>query len=142
MKNSKCPYCGGKVLYSKDSTHIYKKNYGGVYYCENYPKCDAYVGVHRRTVKPLGRLANKELRQAKQLAHYYFDFLWKYKKENDKCKNARDLAYNWLSQQLDIPLKYTHIGMFDLEECQSVVNLCKPYVYRLKDKENDKRWIL
>lgn len=67
MKDTKCPYCGGKVLFSKTSDIIYGKNYSAIYYCEHYPKCDAYVGTHKGTTKSLGRLANKELREKRKM---------------------------------------------------------------------------
>lgn len=134
---SKCPYCGEEVLYSKDSDFIYGRNYGGVFYCKSYPKCDAYVGTHNsKKPKALGRLANEDLRLAKKRAHKYFDRLWKAKmKLGYKKQVARSLGYKWLSQQLGIEPKYTHIGMFDIETCQRVVFLCKPYSERLGYKD-------
>lgn len=133
MKGTLCPYCGGKVKYNHTSEFIYGKNYGGVYYCSNFPKCDSYVGTHRGTKKSLGRLANAKLREKKKLAHYYFDYLWKEKRKRG-TKDARTLGYIWLSKQLNIPFHKTHIGMFDETTCDRVVNLCKPYVLRLQKK--------
>lgn len=136
MKGSLCPYCGSEVEFKKDSTFIYGRNYGPVYYCTNYPFCDAYVGCHKGTHKSLGRLANKELRLKKGEAHYYFDFIWKAKRSLKKrsSKNARDKGYVWLSNELGIPKEYTHIGMFDIETCERVISLCKPYVDNILNK--------
>ena len=48
-----CPYCGAVSILT-DSKVVYGKSYGMIYLCRNYPKCDAYVGVHKRTNEPLG----------------------------------------------------------------------------------------
>lgn len=40
---------------------------------------------------------------------------------------ARPMVYLWLSQQLDIPYTYCHVGMFDMRTCREVVNLCEDY---------------
>jgi hypothetical protein len=34
-------------------------------------------------------------------------------------------GYRWLSEQLGIPYKKTHIGYFSLEECLKVVEVCQ-----------------
>lgn len=129
----KCPYCGGDILFKKDSSYIYSKNYGPIYVCENYPKCNSYVGTHPNTSIPLGRLANAELRQYKKAAHEYFDFMWQCKKRLGD-KNARSKGYHWLAMQLDKDLLSTHIGWFNLYDCQKVIALCKPYYTDLKKK--------
>lgn len=90
-----------------------------IYLCKS---CDAYVGVHHGQEKALGRLANRELRQAKKDAHYFFDMIWKGKTMN------RTMAYKWLSNQLNLPSEYTHIGMFDLDYCSKVIELSKAYL--------------
>ena len=48
----KCPYCGSKVLL-KSSLEIYRNDYGYVCVCSKYPDCNAYVGTHKKTLKPL-----------------------------------------------------------------------------------------
>lgn len=96
-----------------------------VYHCSD---CDAYVGVHKNTDRALGRLANKELREAKKLAHRHFDSLWKRAVDKGRSKKeARGAAYQWLSDQLGTPKEYTHIGMFDIDLCKRVVEVCKPH---------------
>ena len=89
--------------------------------------CGAYVGCHKAGVgqgdgtRPLGRLANAELRKAKKEAHAAFDPIWK-----EGCMNRR-LAYAWLAEQLDLPFERTHIGEFDTTTCARVVAACKTY---------------
>lgn len=121
----KCPYCGRKPRYC-DSKEIYGSSYGMVYYCK---LCDAYVGVHHKTSKrALGRLANSELREAKKEAHKYFDPLWMRKmNQGFSKKEARNSAYEWLAKSLHIAKRHCHIGMFDVELCKQVVEICKPF---------------
>jgi hypothetical protein len=104
---------------------IYGKSYGMVYLCY---KCQAWVGVHAGTDKALGRLGNAELRKWKKSAHFYFDGLWRKKiKYGFSRKVARTTAYLWLSQKMHLSTDLTHIGMFDVEQCKKVVELCKKY---------------
>lgn len=130
----KCPYCHSFATLEK-SSKVYGKDYGFMYICTNFPSCDAYVGCHPGTKKPLGRLANSELRYYKKLAHAHFDPLWKRKlairiKERGKYKKswARGSGYKWLGEQLGLKLEDCHIGMFDIETCKKVIELCKPYL--------------
>lgn len=129
-----CPYCGAKTEYI-DSSYIYGRSYGMVYICK---PCDAYVGVHKGTDISLGRLANKHLRRAKKDAHLYFDQIAKTSLINKiwpeylSGVNNRNKAYKWLSKQLNIPEEICHIGMFDIEQCNAVVKLCRPIAESLK----------
>lgn len=109
-----CPYCKGKADLV-DSKVIYKRvSYGMAWLCK---PCDAYVGCHYGTNKPLGRLANKELRQWKMKAHHVFDPLWK------TGKLSRNRAYSVLAEKLEMDIRKCHIGMFDVEECKKVVEI-------------------
>lgn len=128
----KCPYCGvpAKLV---DSEIVYRgRSYGMIWLCQKHPECDAYVGVHKGTIKPLGRLANAELRKAKKAAHDAFDRLWRFKVERGaEPREARAAGYRWLSEKLGIEQRFCHIGMMDVRECERVVKLCKPYAARL-----------
>ncbi len=113
-----CPYCQTRPEYV-DSEIIYGKSYGMIYFCK---ECNAYCGVHKGTNVALGRLANKALRELKKEAHKYFDEIWK------SNKMTRNDAYKWLSDTLNIPLEYTHIGMFDENLCKNARTYCYQYL--------------
>lgn len=81
--------------------------------------CEAWVGCHKGTNRPLGRLANAELRLAKMAAHGVFDPFWKAR----GWKRGR--AYAWLSQELGIDRSACHIGMFDVLRCRRVVEIVR-----------------
>ena len=128
MSNPICPYCL-KVSKLESSSIVYGGNdYGPIFICVDYPECDAYVGIHKGTTKPLGRLANKELREYKKLAHSFFDPIWqKYvnKYKNLSKKSIRAKAYKWLAANLNIGIAECHIGMFDIDMCKKVIDICK-----------------
>lgn len=130
--NVTCPYCENTATLVW-STEIYGPghDYGWMYACK---PCEAWVGCHPGTQKPLGRLANAELRQWKMNAHEAFDPLWKRDRGvNPKrhrklmkrgVKMHRSEAYSWLARQMGLHLHETHIGMFDVEQCKRVVTIC------------------
>lgn len=109
-----CPYCGRQAEFV-DSKVVYGRSYGMIYLCR---PCDAYVGVHKGTDKPLGRLADKELRNWKMAAHDAFDHLWKSR------KMKRNQAYKWLAERMGLSVEETHIGMFDIAQCKKVIEIC------------------
>lgn len=114
-----CPYCNKRAsLVTGDLIYPHRKDlYSKMFYlCK---PCDAYVGCHPGTIKPLGRLANAELRNAKSAAHAAFDPLWK------SGGMKRQKAYDWLASRLGISNKNCHIGELDLYMCQRVVFICK-----------------
>lgn len=116
MKNVLCDYCGTPAMFV-DSKVIYGKSYGMVYLC---PNCNAYVGVHKGTDKPLGRLADANLRKWKNAAHKAFDPLW----QKGPFRGQRNAAYSWLAEQMKLPVEKTHIGMFDVEKCRKAISIC------------------
>jgi hypothetical protein len=116
--NPICRYCGrvselvgGLVVYPQRSDLAHK----WFYLCR---PCGAFGGCHPGTQRPLGNLANAELRQARLSAHSHFDSLWK------TGRMSRKKAYSWLSDTLGIPPQECHIGMFDVEKCQKTVEAC------------------
>jgi zinc-finger-containing domain len=134
MEPPACPYCGspsvktlGKDLWPGRSDLAGAR----FYVCQ---PCEAWVGCHPGTSTPLGRLANKELRRAKQAAHAEFDPLWKEKiARGETKKKARSAARQWLAGQLQIPFDDCHIDMFDTAMCERVVEICRPYRTRLRE---------
>lgn len=112
-----CPYCGERAEFV-DSKIVYGKSYGKIYLCR---KCLAYVGVHKGTDKPLGRLANAELRYWKKAAHAAFDPVWKY----GRFRGYRNAAYGWLAGRMGLPVEEMHIGMFDVAQCKKAIQICR-----------------
>ncbi len=119
MSAPSCPYCGrlarlvkGHIIY-RTIVETWSRDY---WYCG---RCDACVGCHKGTDKPLGTLANKELRAARLKTHEAFDPVWKAQ------GLARYEAYLWLSVELGLPLERCHIGQFDLALCERVIALCQ-----------------
>ena len=113
-----CSYCkqaallvsGGGAIYPHRADLFEKKFWQCV-------PCGAYVGCHGNgdgTV-PLGRLANTNLRQAKIEAHAAFDPLW------SSGEISRRQAYAWLSSVMRLLPHDTHIGFFDVNQCNEVV---------------------
>lgn len=133
-----CRYCQqpAALLYFGQAGYPYQRDYGPVWICI---PCQAWVGCHPGTTKPLGGLANAELREWKIKAHAAFDPLWQGKIRRDGCSKgkARRAGYKWLSEQLGIPYKQTHIGYMNLDECKRVVEICGAIrATPLKDAQN------
>lgn len=115
MKDVICNYCGRKAELV-DSKVIYGTSYGMMYLCR---RCNAYVGCHKGTDRPLGRLADAELRYWKKAAHAVFDPLWR----QGRFRGQRKAAYEWLAEQMELPVEQTHIGMFDIAQCKRAIKI-------------------
>ncbi len=79
--------------------------------------CDAYVGTHKNSGKPLGTLANQELRLWRRKAHAAFDPLWK------SGKMGRPAAYRKMRDLMSISADEAHISRFNVDQCQRLVLL-------------------
>lgn len=124
LDNLRCPYCDelaklvtGKVIYPHRRDLWDKK----LWHCG---PCKAWVGCHRDSDKPFGRLANAELRKLKTATHSAFDPIWL---DGDKRqrRQRRVKAYTWLAEKMGIDADECHIGMFDEGMCQQAIKICK-----------------
>ena len=127
MSKLSCQYCQSEAKLA-DSVIVYGRSYGPIWICSNYPKCDSYVGCHKDTNKPLGTLANRELREWRKKAKEPFNRLWKEKIINKITQyipqtSPRSKAYMWLTEKLDIPGEETHFGLFDIDQCKKVFEI-------------------
>lgn len=121
MNPRNCPFCNSSVSVV-DSAKIYGRSYGFIYLCDGYPKCDARVSCHPGTIKPLGNLADRELRKWRSLAHRKFDPLWQ-----SGIFKTRNAAYIWLSKTMELPLHRTHIAMFDIQQGQRAIAIVEDF---------------
>jgi len=113
-----CPYCGEEATFT-DNKVIYGRTIGKyhkVYICR---KCDARVGTHKNTRKPLGTMANKELRDWRIKTHEVFDSLWL--KDCADWREQRAEAYKLLEEKFG---KEIHIGESDIEMCKKIIDYC------------------
>lgn len=106
-----CSYCKSPATLV-DSSAFNAKSYGPVWACL---PCEAYVGVHPGTTKPLGTLANRELRNLRVMAHRQFDRLWR------ERHMTRSQAYLWLKKVFDLSWDEAHIAMFGPERCMDLI---------------------
>ena len=119
-KSVVCDYCGNDAsLVTGRTIYPHRSDLSHLYFWRCAP-CRAYVGCHLvgDGKKPLGRLANAELRLAKNKAHAAFDPIWR-----DGSMKRRE-AYKWLAARLDIDPKSCHIGMMDVDMCLRVIEVC------------------
>lgn len=132
-----CPYCY-QIPEKVSSVEIYGTDYGDIMICR---ACNAYVGCHKDTNLPKGRLANAHLRVSKIIAHGAFDQLWKEKAiiqllpiiEINEL-GFRKASYKFLARELHLDEQYCHIGMFDTELCEETYKIVK---YALKGHFKD-----
>ena len=107
-----CPYCGESVVFMPSSQAVHGKNWGPLWRCDG---CDAHVGCNPGSNRPLGRLANKALREAKVRAHAAVDPLWQHH------GLRRRETYQRLAKALGLPVNRCHIGQFDTETCERAI---------------------
>ncbi len=117
-----CRYCGGVIrmvpaeqIYGMTAAKRLRLVGENIYQCQN---CNARVGCHKGTTRPLGDVANEALRLKRIETHHVFDAYWK------SQNMTRSGAYRWLSQQMRIPAREAHIGGFEMDQCQTVIAMC------------------
>lgn len=117
-----CRYCGGVIrlvpaetVYGASTERLGKRD-EKIYQCQN---CGARVGCHRGTSRPLGNVANEMLRLKRMETHQIFDAFWK------RRHISRAAAYKWLAEKMDLPEDAAHIGDFEMDQCQKVIDLCR-----------------
>lgn len=117
VRQVRCPYCGARAKLQPVPPSRWR------WRCE---PCDAHVGCHGYSTRPLGRLADADTRAARMQAHDAFDPLWRRAMSvRGWPKNrARQAAYAWLARALNIPVSRCHIALFNADECRQVVAIC------------------
>ena len=118
-----CRYCGGAVrLVTASKVYgpaaavrlgIERQNF---YQCQN---CNARVGCHPGSTRPLGNLANEALRMKRMETHQVFDGFWK------ERGMSRTQAYKWMAKKMRLSEELAHIGGFEMDRCQKLIKLCE-----------------
>ena len=92
-----CRYCGG-VVHLVSAADVYgmaaAKRLGieqeKFYQCQN---CNARIGCHKGTTRPLGNLANETLRMKRKETHQIFDSFWR------EHGMTRTQGYHWMAKK-------------------------------------------
>ena len=123
MKRPKiCRYCGGIIRLVPAST-IYGASAERLGMTDEkfyqFQTSNPRFGVHTGPPRPLGNVANEVLRLKRMETHRVFDAFW--------CSRAmsRTQAYQWLARKMELPESEAHIGGFEMEQCQRLIQLCR-----------------
>lgn len=120
-----CPYCNKPAKYGPNE-EFYGRRYGKSYMCYYCKPCNAYVGVHENDKnRPLGTMANQELRNWRRKAHQAIDPFWRSK------KMKRVWVYTRLKRYFK---KDVHIGESDIEMCRKIVEIAPELMSLSKEK--------
>lgn len=115
-----CNYCNKEAIFW-DNSMIYWKNYGKSYKCFYCKDCDAYVWVHENNKdRPLGTMANWELREWRKKAHFILDPIRKNKIHSRSSIYGQLAEYFW---------EETHIGESNILVCKKIINFLKETYY-------------
>lgn len=107
-----CPYCNNPAQFV-DNALVYGRRYGNSYMAYWCKPCNAMVGVHENDpARPLGTMANKELREWRIKAHAAIDPIWK----DGRLK--RQKVYQWLCRHFQYEV---HIGQSNVAQCQAII---------------------
>ena len=120
-----CHYCDGKVTLTNNKA-IYGKSYGKwpyIYLCQS---CGASVGVHPFTEIPLGTLADKNTKHARQKSKSVFKIIYESKLA------SRGQAYKLLADKLGISVDECHFGWFDKQICDKALTASLKILEELK----------
>lgn len=111
----RCPYCQ-KLAEWVENKVIYGKRYGKsymIYWCR---ECDAYVGCHNNSKRPLGTMADKALRAKRKKVHSVIDPLWK------RGRYRRGEVYAILAKAFGEPV---HVGESDMDRCDEIIEVAR-----------------
>lgn len=105
-----CDYCGKPA-------ELVVGTRGPMWQCT---PCGARIAAHisSPTFKPVGRLANAELRAAKKAARDSFDPII-------RIAGSRRIAFRWLSEQMKLTIHECHVDLFDVAQCEQMTAICK-----------------
>jgi len=112
MNDIFCPYCNSKAKLEKKRFGIMTRV---VWICH---PCGAWVGCHPDTTRPLGTLANRQLRRWRIKAHDALDPIWQ------GNEMERHKVYDMLRRQFKRDI---HIGEADLETCQDIIKFATTF---------------
>lgn len=125
-REMKCPYCNKEAQWVSNEA-IYGFRVGRSYMIWWCQPCDSRVGCHNNTKKPLGTMANANLRVLRVKAHREFDKMWQH---GESGIVSRKEAYKILTSGMAYlgmikDGEEAHIGQMNIDQCKAVMELIK-----------------
>lgn len=109
---TECRYCANGVDLVENSAIYNGRCYGDWPYAYLCGCCGAYVGLHPDTDLPLGTLADKRTRDARNATKKTFEAIFR------DGHMTRKQAYAWLADQMGISTADCHFGLFEPAQCK------------------------
>lgn len=119
-----CNCCGrDAILMTGDQIYQNRMDLSDKYFWVCEP-CDARVGTHMGTTRPVGKLSTARTRAARMEAHAAFDLLWRYGR-----RMKRDEAYKWMREALSLSEEgESGIGYLDEDQCKELITKIHQYL--------------
>ena len=132
--NIKCPYCNSPAVL-RPASAVFGRNVKSkgsyLYVCSHWPKCDAYVSAHKNNLRPMGTLANGELRHKRIIAHRALEAY------RTKTRMSKWGIYLWMQGKLRLDARHTHIAMFTEEQCDQLIKECNKALRKLSEESGE-----
>lgn len=117
-----CRYCHSAVKLVNNIEIYRRRSYGDWPYAYLCSGCRAYVGLHPDTDLPLGTLADKPTRDARNDCKKTFERIFK------EHHMTRKEAYGWLAEQLGLSVEDCHFGLFEADQCHKAWQVSTLYL--------------
>lgn len=117
-----CDCCRSPRVDLVENSEIYGgRSYGQWPYAYLCRDCGARIGLHPQTDIPLGTMADKSLREARNACKQPFESIWRH------GAMSRGKAYRWLSEKMGIAREQCHFGLFNIQQCEQARDICERY---------------
>jgi len=113
-----CPFCDSPAEWVSHAEiyngKVYNEKAHMIWLCR---QCDAYVGTHQNSKRPLGQMANAHMRKARKMTKELF--INKCLMGNWNCNAIlKNAAYAMLADRMGISTDACHFGDFTVEQCR------------------------
>lgn len=87
------------------------------------------LGHTKKSMRPMGTMADSNLRNKRIEAHRALDAIWK------NGYMTKHSTYIWLQNRLNLREKDTHIGKFSYYLCEQTIRECTDYIKSREEKK-------
>lgn len=127
----RCPHCRGRAeIRPRSWVTGSRSDLGNLLVCRT-EGCDTWVAVHSKTMRPMGRMANRVTRAKRRDAHAALDPLWLLH------GYTREQVYGWISVVLGVRHERAHVGWLTDAQLDRITELANQVVSDLQEEGRD-----